>query len=98
MYHTEGGVSNFHVSGEDTQQSGSTEDGLSLTRSSRHYAATQREHKNNQGIVYASNRIPSAAEKKRGRGRPRKSEQKSNHKTKKFMKEAEAGQMNLHPA
>ncbi|CEP22326.1 unnamed protein product [Cyberlindnera jadinii] len=54
--------------------------------------------KKNQGITYGSNRIPSAiGKKKRGRGRPKKSEQKRNHKARKLMEEAKVDPKNSHP-
>ena len=53
--------------------------------------------KKRQRIACSSNRIPSAGEKKRGRGRPKKSEQKRNYKARKLMEEAKADSMNPPP-
>ncbi|CEP24333.1 unnamed protein product [Cyberlindnera jadinii] len=51
-----------------------------------------------QRIACSSDRISSPVEKKkRGRGRPRKSEQKRNYKARKLTEEAKADPMNSHP-
>ena len=59
--------------------------------------AIKKVSKKRQMIAYASNQRPSKVEKKRGRGRPRKSEQKRNYKARKLMEEAKADPMNPHP-
>ena len=59
--------------------------------------AIKKVSKKRQMIAYASNQRPSKVEKKRGRGRPRKSEQKRNYKTKRLIEEAVVDQVDPQP-